>query len=170
VASEAVYGPEKLTPEHRVNGFDCGTGGLNDYLRDRALSDQTARKSVTYVLTRAGRVVGYYSVAAASIEPESATMRAATGQGRQPIPAILIGRLAVDSLAQGAHVGRALLLDALRKSMAAADIIGARVVLVHASDERARSFYLAHGFEQSPTHALHLMMLMKDIRRTFGAG
>jgi predicted N-acetyltransferase YhbS len=114
-------------------------------------------------------VIGYFGVAAASIEPKNATSRAACGQGRQPIPAVLLGRLAVDVSIQGNGIGGALLVEALMRAAAASRAIGARVVLVHALDERARRFYMHYGFEPSPTDSLHLMVLMKDLRKTIRA-
>ena len=120
------------------------------------------------MITRQDRVVGYFSVAAASVEPSDATDGAAKGQGAQPIPAVLIGRLAVDRTVQRQGVGQALLVEALRKSAVAAETIGARVVLVDALDEGVRGFYAKFGFDASHTNALHLMMLIKDIRKTLG--
>jgi GNAT superfamily N-acetyltransferase len=169
VVDRSINGPELLAPDHGLDDFDCGTASLNEYLKRRSLSDQSAGKSRTFVITRGLRVIGFFSLAASSIEPEGATIRAAKGQGNQPIPAILLGRLAVDHDEQGHGLGEALLVEAMGKCMAAAQSIGARVVLVHALDERARSFYLKYGFEQSPCNELHLMMLMKDVRKTYGA-
>jgi len=112
--------------------------------------------------------VGYFSLAAASVEPMDATERLARGQGAQAIPAVLLGRLAVDRRAQGEGLGEALLVQALAKAAVAADTIGARAVLVHAASADARAFYMRYGFEPSPTSDLHLIMLMKDIRKTLG--
>lgn len=170
MTAEPVYGPEVLGPHHDVDTFDCGVESLDDYLQRRALSDQAAGKSRTYVIVRQERVVGYFSLAASSVEPALASSRAARGQGNQPIPAILIARLAVDRSEQGEHLGEALLVDSLLKSAAASETIGARVVMAHALDEAAKAFYLKYGFEQSPTNDLHVMILLKDVRRTFGIG
>jgi GNAT superfamily N-acetyltransferase len=168
VTDEPIYGPEPLSAAHELDDFDCGVPSLNDYLKGRALPDQAAGKSRTYVIARGQRVVGYFSVAGSSIEPVEATERAARGQGNQPIPAILIGRLAVDLAERGQGWGEALLVEALGRAIAAAEIIGARVVLAHALDDTAKGFYLKYGFEPSPCHELHVMMLMKDIRKTYG--
>ena len=113
-------------------------------------------------------MVAYFSLAAASIAPEDATARAATGQGAQAIPAILLARLAVSRSEQGSGVGRGMLLDALARCAQAAGIVGVRVVLVHAKDADARSFYLRHDFEPSPVTPLQLMILIKDVRKTLG--
>jgi predicted N-acetyltransferase YhbS len=111
-------------------------------------------------------VVGFYALAAASVSPKGATERLMRGQSKhQPVPAILLGRLAVDSDHQGNEVGRSLLQDALLRSVTAADSIGARAVIVHAISDRAASFYERFGFEPSPTDPHHLILLMKDLRK-----
>lgn len=168
MSADSLLGPEPLSQGHDLAGFDFGVESLNQYLTGRAYSDQQAGKSRTYVITRQDQVVGYFSVAAASVEPSDATDRAAKGKGAQPIPAVLIGRLAVDRTVQRQGVGEALLIEALRRSAVAAETIGARVVLVDALDDNARGFYAKFGFEASSTSLLHLMMLMKDIRKTLG--
>ena len=167
--ADPLRGPSPLDSRHSVEGFDCGVQALNDYLVMRALPQQKAEKSRTFVATRADRVVAFFSLAAAGVLPVDATPRAATGQGSQEIPAILLARLAVDSSEQGRGVGSAMVLDALARCSRAADVVGARVVLVHARGERACTFYGKHGFEPSPTDPLHLMILMKDIRTSLGA-
>lgn len=163
-----LLGPEPLESTHGVTGFDCGDRVLNDYLSKQALPDQRADKSRTYVVCDGQRVVGYFTVSAASVEAEAATTRARKGQGRHPVPVVLIARLAVDVGHQGLGLGEALLLEALAKADAAADLIGARAVLVHAKGTEVVSFYERYGFEPSPIEGLHLMLLMKDVRRTLG--
>ncbi len=112
--------------------------------------------------------VAYYSLAPASVEVAEVPARVARGQGRAEIPVILLGRLAVDLREQGTGLGGQMLLDALRRAVEGAEVIGGRAVLVHAVDERARKFYLHHGFEESPGDLLHLLLLIKDIRKTLG--
>lgn len=160
-----LVGPEALTRDHDTADFDCGIDSLNDYLKSQALPDQAAGKSRSYVILSDERVVGYFSLAAASIESEDATARAGKGQGRQAIPGILLGRLGLDVGLHDKGLGESLLMEALRKSLAAAETIGARVVLAHALDARARAFYLKYGFEPSPCHELLVMILMKDVRK-----
>ncbi len=167
---EPLLGPEPLEPRHELEGFRCGVPALDVYLKERALTDQRAEKSRTYVATRERRAVAYFSLAAAGVEPEDATARLAKGQGRQPIPVVLLARLAVDLHEQGNGLGEAMLVDALRRCTQAADMIGARAVLVHAKDERARGFYVRYGFEPSPTNPLHLIVLMKDVRVSISGG
>lgn len=166
MSAERVVGPVPLRSDHVVAGFDCGVPVLNDYLVRQAFPDQRAEKSRTYVIEGGEAVIGYFSLAAASVEPADATARLVMGQGAQAIPVILLGRLAVDRRAQGRGLGEALLIAAVAKAAAAADTIGARAVLVQAGSEEAWSFYLKYGFEPSPTSPMHLIMLMKDIRKT----
>lgn len=167
-SSDPLLGPLPLDAGYAVDGFDCGAGALNDYLQKQALTDQRTGKSRTFVAVRGGRVLAYYSLAAAGMAPEDATERAAKGQGAQSIPAILLARFAVARSEQHRGVGSAMLVDALARCAHAADVVGVRVVLVHAKDECARAFYTGHGFEPSPANPLQLMILMKDVRRTLG--
>jgi predicted N-acetyltransferase YhbS len=121
-----------------------------------------------FVVHRGGRVVGYYALAAGSVEREHAPERVKKGLARHPIPVILLARLAVDRGEQGKGLGAALLKDALIRAAAAADEIGARAVLVHARDDDARAFYERFDFESSPTDPLHLFLLMKDLKNAIG--
>jgi predicted N-acetyltransferase YhbS len=165
-STDPLLGPFLLDPTHAVERFDCGVPTLNGYLIRQALVDQRAGKSRTYVATRAGLVVAYFSLAAASLAPEDATERAAKGQGSQHVPAILLARFAVATSEQRRGIGRGMLLEALARCAQAAEIVGVRVVLVHAKDGGPRTFYTKHGFEPSPANPLQLMILMKDVRRT----
>jgi GNAT superfamily N-acetyltransferase len=165
---DPLVGPEPLEASHTVDGFDCGVGALNEYLAAQALTDHRAGKSRTYAATRSGRVVTYFSLAAASITPTNATGRAAGGQGEQGIPAILLARFAVGRSEQGHGVGRAMPADALARCAQAADVVGVRAVLVHAKDDGARAFYAKHDSEPSPVDPLQLMILIKDVRKTLG--
>lgn len=120
---------------------------------------------MTYVAALGDRVVGYYSLTPAQVEYGDAPDRVRRGMARHPIPVILIARLAVDRTWQGKGLGAALLLDALRRILAASDIIGVRAVMVHAKDETARRFYEHFDFDPSPFEPLHLFLLTKEIAR-----
>jgi GNAT superfamily N-acetyltransferase len=158
--------PALLGPADALDGFDCGTESLNRWLERHARQAQGAGSARTYVVhdDEQGRVVGYHALAAASVATDQATSRAAKGIPRHPIPAILLARLAVDSSVQGHGLGAWLLRDAILRALSASDEIGIRVLLLHAIDESAASFYARHGFEPSPTDPLNLQMLVKDIR------
>lgn len=165
---EPLYAPVLLAKSHELAGFDCGKPPLNDYLIKYALQNQASGGARTYVLTRGNRVIGYYSLAPASVAPDDAPARVVKGQGRYPVPVILMARFAIDRGEQGKGLGKTLLRDALRRALAGAEAIGGRAFLVHAKDEDARSFYLNFGMEASPTNPLHLFLLFKDIRHSLG--
>lgn len=157
---------EPLSRIHDLSGFDCGMHeSLNLWLMKYAIQNQANDSARTYVVHRANVVVGYYSISAGSIARENATPRAAHGLARHPIPIALLGRLAVHRGEQGAGLGSALLKDALVRLERAGDILGIRAVLVHAIDQPAKAFYERFDFEPCPDDELHLMLLMKDLRR-----
>ena len=161
---------EAISELHDLSRFDCGGHeSLNDWLKRLALSNQKNESARTYVVHRNGLVAGYYSVSAGSVRVEEAPARISKGLARHPVPVILLARLAVDKDEKGAGLGKALLKDALLRIAQAADIVGARAVLVHAIDEPAKKIYLHFGFEPSPIHELQLMLLMKDLRRSLEA-
>jgi GNAT superfamily N-acetyltransferase len=108
-------------------------------------------------------------VTAAGLEREAATPRIIKGMPRYPIPVVLLARLAVDTTVAGRGIGAWLLRDAMTRTLAAADTIAVRAMLVHATDDTARAFYLRHGLEPSPTDPLHLMILIKDIAAALAA-
>lgn len=157
--------PTAITAGHAVTDFDCGVEALNLYLTRFALQNHSAGLAKTYVCsaTDSPKVLGYYSVCAGSIERAAAPLRLAKGAPNLPIPVILLARLAVDRSMQKKGIGDALLQDALRRAVAASDIVGVRAVLVHAKGEQAASFYRQYDFEPSPTDPFHLAILIKDI-------
>ncbi len=155
---------EKLHEKHNLSSFDCGTPSLNDWLRRYALLNQQNDSVQSYVVHRANRVVGYYSLVAGSVHQKEAPVRVSKGLTRHPIGVVLLARLAVDRKEQGQGLGRALLKNALLRIEGAADIIGARAVLVHAIDFKARRFYEQFGFAPSPIDPLQGMLLLKDLR------
>jgi len=160
--------PALITAEHQVEGFDCGKEALNQYLRRFALTNTAAGTARTYVTTSSEEptVIGYYSLASGSVEKAAVPERVAKGVPNHPVPVVLLARLAVDQRFQGKGVGKALLKDALARTLAAADVVGIRALLVHAKDQEAARFYSQFGFAPSPTDPLHLMLLIKDLRRT----
>lgn len=158
---------EPLAEHHICDAFDCGRHeSLSGWLKRYALESQKAKSARTFIVHRENAVIGYYSLCASSISRNEATKRAGKGQPARPIPAILLARLAIDKSEQGKGLGKALLKDALSRSLNAANEIGARVILVHAIDEEARNFYRKFGFETSPVNDLHLMLLMKDLEKS----
>lgn len=160
-----VHGPVLLSSEHRTGGFSCGVPVLDSWLRRRAVDNQASGASRTWVAIAEGDVVvAYYASSAAVLMRASAPGRAGRGQP-DPIPALLLGRLAVDQRYQGRGLGAALLKHFLQKALEVAELVGVRLVLVHAKDEAAAAFYRAYGFEASPMDELTLVRLVADILR-----
>jgi GNAT superfamily N-acetyltransferase len=154
----------KLAPSDPVAGFDCGDAGLNNYLQRFALAAQRANSSQSYIVLAGTEIAGFYSLAVGAAAPADATSRVLKGLSRQPVPVMLLPRLAVALPHQGHGLGTALMRDALLRTAAAADIAGIRALLVHAKDDEARRFYLRYEFEPSPTDPLHLFLLLKDLK------
>lgn len=150
--------PQTLTAAHRLDDFCSGETALDEWLKRRALVNQTSGASRTFVVTdRDGRVYGYYALAAGAV-----AHRVATGGVRRnmpdPIPVMVLARLAVDQDAQGNRLGGALLRDAVNRTATVARNAGVRALLVHALHERAKAFYEHYGFAASPVDPLVLML------------
>jgi GNAT superfamily N-acetyltransferase len=165
---------EPISPTHTVTGFDCGSPAQSEWLIHHAMQSHRAGLSRVYVVRGLDepdeRVVGYYALAAGSVAQADASPRMRQGAGRYHQPVVILTRLAVDHVAQGIGLGRALVVDALRRIAAASEVIGVRALLIHCESEGARDFYhrLAK-FEASPTDPMHLMLLMKDVRRALSS-
>jgi GNAT superfamily N-acetyltransferase len=150
--------PEPLTSGHRVDAFDCGEPLLDEWLRKRALGNQTSGASRTFVVAdRSGRVMGYYALAAGAVAHGTAT-RSIRQNMPDPVPVLVLGRLAVDRQAQSMKLGAALLQDAVKRAVGVSTNAGIRALLVHALSERAQQFYLHYGFQASPLHPMTLML------------
>jgi predicted N-acetyltransferase YhbS len=153
---------------HRTESFRSGALSLDEWLHRHALQSHRSGGSRVFVTTETDSdVAGYYALAAGAVMSREAAARVLRGlAGNQPVPVVLLGRLAVDARHQGQHLGRSLLLDAMTRVIEASELIGIRALLVHAIDRDVRAWYAQFGFEPSPTHPLHLLLLMKDIRTT----
>jgi GNAT superfamily N-acetyltransferase len=155
-----ISAPEKLSPAHDLSQFQCGEAELDDWLRRRAPHNEESGASRTYVVCVERQVVGYYALSAGA-----AAHRDAPGHVRRnmpnPIPVIVIGRLAMDIKFQGRGIGSALLKDAVLRTVQAAEIAGIRAILVHAINESAKRFYEKLGFMPSPTNPMTLMMTVR---------
>lgn len=153
---------EPLTEKHELDEFRSGEASLDEWVAERAWANQLAGFSRTYVTTDGVRVVGYYAISSFAILRADATRRARK-QGPRQIPAILLGRLAVDEEHQGHGLGAGLLRHAMELTVAASEAIGVRVLVLNAIHDRAADFYRRFGFESSPTNPLDLMITVKDI-------
>jgi predicted N-acetyltransferase YhbS len=156
--------PELLTTAHDVSAFNCGMPALDDWLKQRALANQGAGASRTYVVCRGQIVVGYYALAAGSLEHAEAPGRVKRNMP-DPIPMMVLARLAVDRSVQGQRLGKGLLKDAIQRVMQAADIVGVRGILVDAINDTARAFYERHGFRRSTTFPLKVMITLAEAQR-----
>ena len=168
--SSPAYEPvRKLAGAHAVESFDCGQPALNQFLQRFALVNPKSNSAQTYVCCQTGIVVGFYSLAVGSVEPATAAPRVTKGIPQHPVPVMILARLAVDREHQGVGLGKALLKDALKRTVQAADIAGIRALLVHAKDDNARQWYLNWEFEPSASAPFHLFLLMKDIKALVGS-
>lgn len=158
--------PEPIGPAHDTASFASGVAALDRWLKERALRSE-GRTARTYVTTVGMRVVGYYCLATGS-----ATRAAVGGNLRRnapdPVPLMLLGRLAVDAAHQGAGIGGGLLKDALQRILGAAAIVGTRAVLVHATDDSAAAFYRRYGFIPYPPAARTLFLPIETIADVLG--
>jgi len=159
-SGEELSAPCPIQPEHERAGFSCGEEALDEWLRRRALKNETAGASRTYVLLAGDEAIAYYSLAAGGV-----ARRFSPGTVRRdmpdPIPVMILARLAVDTRRQGRGIGRALVRDALLRTMNAAHIAGIRALLVHALNQRAASFYQNLGFLPSPFDPLVLLLPLR---------
>jgi GNAT superfamily N-acetyltransferase len=158
--SLGLEAPQPLTAHHATEDFSCGEPSLDDWLRRRALPNQLAGASRTFVVIDAQqRVRGYYALAAGAV-----ARGMATGGVRRnmpdPIPVLVLARLAVDQALHGNHLGAALLRDAVERALSVSQNAGVRALLVHALDDKAKQFYQHHGFGESPLHPLTLMLAL----------
>lgn len=154
--------PQSLAATHRLDGFNCGEPSLDDWLKRRALTNHLNGASRTFVVTDPEQcVLGYYALAAGAIAHQEATS-AIRRNMPDPVPVMVLARLAVDARAQGIKLGAALLQDAVARVRTVAENAGVRALLVHALNDRAMQFYEHYGFRESPVHPMTLMLSMKS--------
>jgi GNAT superfamily N-acetyltransferase len=156
--------PMPLAGSHLLGDFSCGEPSLDEWLRKRAMANQASGASRTFVVVdQDQRVCGYYAMAAGAVAHHSATPSARRNMP-DPVPVMVLARLAVDTRAQGLKLGAALLQDAVNRAVAVSYNAGVRALLVHALHERARLFYEHYGFEASPAHPLVLMLRLGSVK------
>jgi predicted N-acetyltransferase YhbS len=156
-----IAAPEHLTAAHDVSAFDCGEPTLNDWLKKRALANEESGASRTYVVCAEGRVVGYYALASGGVAVAQAPGRVKRNMP-DPVPVMIIGRLARDLAWKGRDLGPSLLRDAIVRTLQAAEIAGIRAILVDAISVKAKRFYERHGFLASPIDPMVLMITVDD--------
>lgn len=159
-----LQAPQPLLASHRFDEFACGEVVLDDWLKRRALANQASGASRTFVVTdQQGQVYGYYALAAGAVSQQLAT-GAVRRNMPEPIPVMVLARLAVDKRAQGIQLGGAMLRDALGRALVIAENLGVRALLVHALHDRAKAFYEHYGFQASPLDPLVLMLRLSSAR------
>jgi GNAT superfamily N-acetyltransferase len=162
----AEYSPIALLESvHDRGQFDCGIDPLNVYLKQYALQNQKKGIVRNYVTCRGVRIVGYYSLAFGSAAQTDARPALTKGIGKYPVPLMLLARLAVDLAEKGQGLGKALLKNAVLRTLQAADIAGLKAILVQAKNSEARQFYEKHGFIPSPRDPLHLFFPLDPLRQ-----
>jgi GNAT superfamily N-acetyltransferase len=154
--------PMPLTADHETDGFSCGIDSLDVWLKRRSLKNQIQGATRTFVVCSASRVVAFYALASGAV-----TLAQATGKLRRnmpdPIPVVILGRLAVDRSLHGKGLGRALMRGAGLRVIQAADAIGIRGMTVHALTDDAKAFYESVGFDESPLDTHLLMVTLADL-------
>ena len=170
MSAEQISAPERLSLRHDLSAFDSGEPVLDDWLRRRALANEAGGASRTYVVCAGERVAGYYSLAAGAVAHLESPGRIKRNMP-DPVPVMLLGRLAVDKAFQGLGLGAGLLRDAVRRTIQAAELAGIRAILVHAISEDAKRFYEKYGFIASPVDPLTLMITVEEaVKIMTGAG
>lgn len=168
MSDEAIGAPEHLNARHDLTAFDSSVPALDDWLKKRALANEASGASRTYVVSAGGRVVGYYALANGAVAAERTTGRIRRNMP-DPIPVMVLGRLAVDKAYQSKGLGAALLGDAVLRTVQAAEIGGIRAILLHAISDDAKRFYERYGFTPSPVDPMTLMIGIADVVKTLGA-
>ena len=150
--------PQALSVAHILDEFGCGALALDEWLKRRALANQFSGASRTFVVAdQKGFVFGYYAMAAGAVSHQMATSSVRRNMP-DPVPVMVLARLAVDSRAQGIKLGASLLQDAVNRTVMVSLSAGVRALLVHALDERAKDFYEHYGFSPSPLDPMTLML------------
>ena len=155
--------PALLAANHELTNFASGEESLDEWLRRRALANQVSGASRTYVTCEGSRVVGYYAISSGSVALASAPGRFRRNMP-DPVPVVILARLAVSRAWQGRGIGRALVGDAAQRVSQAADVIGIRGIVVHAISDEARKFYVRIGFDECTGQPMTLVVTLTDLR------
>ena len=153
--------PEPLLATHDIESFDCGEPVLNGWLKKRALKNENSGASRTFVVCQDNHVMGYYVLATGSVMHKEAPSKVRRNMP-EPVPVMVLGRLAVSKQMQSAGVGRGLLRDAILRTLGVSKQAGIKALLVHALSDAAHKFYRQCGFIESPLDSMVLMITLKD--------
>lgn len=162
--SSQLSAPLPLSAGHLLNEFACGEASLDEWLKRRALTNQWSGASRTFVVTdQQGCVYGYYALAAGAVSHQAASSSVRRNMP-DPIPVMVLARLAVDHRAQSIKLGASLLQDAVGRAIQVSQNAGVRALLVHALHDRAKQFYEHYGFQESPQHPMTLMLRLSSVK------
>lgn len=156
--------PQRISAEHDLTQFSCGEPSLDEWLARRALKNEAGGASRTYVVCVDDVVVGYYCLANGAIDRDEAPKPMQRNMP-DPIPVMVLGRLAVDRAYQDQRIGRALLRDAILRVLQAAEIAGVKAIIAHAISEDAKRFYLRNDFLESPVAPMTLCLILETARQ-----
>lgn len=165
----ALSAPEPLNDEHDLSQFTCGKPSLDNWLKNRALSNHKRGFTAVMVVHEAGRVVGYYGLAPTAVVPTAMPRSIRTGQPPDPIPCLLLGQLATDTEWAGRGIGSGLLKHALERCIEAARLVGGRALIVNAVDDEAAAFWQRRGFVPSRDDPMILFRSIADIAASLAA-
>lgn len=157
--------PEPLNKDHNVADFNSNYPELDEWLKKYAFQAKMSGSAQTFIVTDNNIVVGFYSLTVGQIDVDEASERIKKGMGKHPIPVAILARLAVYHTYQGKGIGKAMLKDAILKTLHIVEQVGVRALLVHAIDEKAENFYKRFGFEPSPIRENQLLLLLKDAKK-----
>ena len=158
-----ITAPTPIHADLDLSTFSCGKPLLDQWLQKRAIKNKKAGASRTYVVSKGRQIIAWYSIAAGAVIRINAPGTISRNMP-DPIPVMVLGRLAVSIDFQGQGFGPALVRDAVKRTLIAADITGIRALMVHALDEAAFEFYQKIGFIPSPSQPLTLFLGIKGIR------
>lgn len=162
-----VSAPTPLAVEHDIGEFDSGVASLDDWLRRRAMQNQSSGASRTFIACDHNRVVAYYALAASAVAPDATPGRFRRNMP-DPIPVVVLARLAVAMSYQGQGLGRFLFQDAAQRVISASEAVGIRGMLVHALSVEAKAFYLRLGLVASPLEPMTLMVTVAELKAALG--
>lgn len=154
---------EPLSKQHDRSQFHCGIPELDHYIKEHVSQDVKRRLNSAFVAVSGKRVVGFYSLSATSISREDLPEKISRKLPKYPIPAVLLGRLAVDQAYQGQGLGKVLLVNAMKRAFSASQAVGMYALIVDAKDSAAKQFYEHFGFQAFESHPMRLFLPMETI-------
>jgi len=158
--------PEPITIAHNVESFACGVPVLDEWLKRRALKNESSGASRTFVVCSDGQVIGYYALATGSVGHRNTPGKVCRNMP-DPIPVIVLGRLALDEPWQHAGLGLGLLRDAILRTLSVSQQAGVKALLVHTLSEDAKQFYIRNGFLESPLDPMTQIISLQDAAHNF---